>query len=158
MFCAMPVRSGRAPRRRGGRAGGGARHRGRDVASRRRRRAILRTTRAAPARARTRVRAPGDSARCGRRLIRPGREGSGRVVVVMDQEGRRKGDGGGGLTRAGVRRGARAALAISLGLMPFGLVVGAVSDAKGLSLLETWLMAGLVFAGTSQLVALELWS
>jgi predicted branched-subunit amino acid permease len=76
----------------------------------------------------------------------------------MDQEGRRKGDGGGGLTRAGVRRGARAALAISLGLMPFGLVVGAVSDAKGLSLLETWLMAGLVFAGTSQLVALELWS
>ena len=61
-------------------------------------------------------------------------------------------------TAAGVRRGARAALAITLGLMPFGLVVGVVADAKGLSLLETLLMCGLVFGGTSQLVALELWA
>lgn len=66
--------------------------------------------------------------------------------------------GGAAFTRAGMRRGARAALAITLGLMPFGLVVGVASDAKGLSLLEAWLMAGLVFAGTSQLVALALWS
>jgi 4-azaleucine resistance transporter AzlC len=62
------------------------------------------------------------------------------------------------LTAAGMRRGARAALAITLGLAPFGLVVGVVADARGLSLLETLLMSGLVFAGTSQLVALELWS
>ena len=41
--------------------------------------------------------------------------------------------------------------------MPFALVIGVMSDGKGLSLLETWLMAGLVFAGTSQLVALEIW-
>jgi 4-azaleucine resistance transporter AzlC len=57
-----------------------------------------------------------------------------------------------------MRRGARAALAITLGLAPFGLVVGVVADARGLSLLETLLMSGLVFAGTSQLVALELWA
>ena len=61
-------------------------------------------------------------------------------------------------TAAGVRRGVRAALAITIGLMPFGLVVGMVADAHGLSLLETLLMSGLTFAGTSQLVALELWS
>lgn len=62
------------------------------------------------------------------------------------------------LTATATRRGARAALAITLGLMPFGLVVGVVADAKGLSLLETLLMSGLVFGGTSQLVALELWA
>ncbi len=62
------------------------------------------------------------------------------------------------LTADGMRRGARAAFAITLGLAPFGLVVGVVADARGLSLLETLLMSGLVFAGTSQLVALELWS
>ena len=64
----------------------------------------------------------------------------------------------GAFTRAGFRRGARAALGLTLGLAPFGLVVGMAADARGLSLLETLLMSGLVFAGTSQLVALELWS
>src|SRR4051812_27946157 len=52
----------------------------------------------------------------------------------------------------------RAALAITLGLSPFGLVVGMTADGAGLSLAETLLMCGLVFAGTSQLVALQLWS
>jgi predicted branched-subunit amino acid permease len=61
-------------------------------------------------------------------------------------------------TRAGAGRGCRAALALTLGLAPFGLVVGMAADAKGLSLLETLLMSGLVFAGTAQLVALELWA
>jgi predicted branched-subunit amino acid permease len=64
----------------------------------------------------------------------------------------------GGFTRQGVRRGMRAALAITLGLSPFGLVVGMTSDGVGLSLAETLLMSGLVFAGTSQVVALQLWS
>ena len=72
----------------------------------------------------------------------------------MDGAGERRA----ALTAAGMRRGARAALAITLGLAPFGLVVGVVADARGLSLLETLLMSGLVFAGTSQLVALELWA
>jgi 4-azaleucine resistance transporter AzlC len=65
---------------------------------------------------------------------------------------------GAALRASGMKRGARAALAITLGLTPFGLVVGVVADARGLSLLETLLMSGLVFAGTAQLVALELWS
>ena len=64
----------------------------------------------------------------------------------------------GSFTRAGLRRGARAGLALTLGLAPFGLVVGMAADAKGLSLLETLLMSGFVFAGTAQLVALQLWS
>ncbi|MFC7691406.1 AzlC family ABC transporter permease [Paeniroseomonas aquatica] len=63
-----------------------------------------------------------------------------------------------GFTAAGARRGCRAALALTIGLMPFGLVVGMAADAKGLSLLETLVMSGLVFAGTAQLVALELWA
>ena len=64
----------------------------------------------------------------------------------------------GGFTRQGVRRGLRAALALTLGLSPFGLVVGMTSDGVGLSLAETLLMSGLVFAGTSQVVALQLWA
>ncbi|GGJ03400.1 AzlC family ABC transporter permease [Neoroseomonas lacus] len=61
-------------------------------------------------------------------------------------------------TRAGVLRGARQAIPLVIGTFPFGLVVGVISAAKGLSLLETLLMSGLVFAGSSQLLALELWT
>ncbi len=61
-------------------------------------------------------------------------------------------------SRAGMARGCRATLAITLGLMPFGLVVGVVSASKGLSLAEALLMSALTFAGTSQLVALEVWA
>ena len=52
----------------------------------------------------------------------------------------------------------RVALPLLPGLMPFGVIIGMLSDGKGLSLLETLLMSGSVFAGTSQLVALELWA
>lgn len=61
-------------------------------------------------------------------------------------------------TRQGLLRGARAAAPLVVGTFPFGLVVGVISDAKGLSLLETLLMCALVFAGSSQLLALELWT
>lgn len=61
-------------------------------------------------------------------------------------------------TRKGVLRGARDAVPLVIGTFPFGLVVGVISDAKGLSLLETLLMSALVFAGSSQLLALELWT
>ncbi|WP_235907847.1 AzlC family ABC transporter permease [Siccirubricoccus phaeus] len=63
----------------------------------------------------------------------------------------------GSFTAAGMRRGARAALGLTLGLIPFGLVIGMTADARGLSLLETLLMSALVFAGSSQVVALGLW-
>ncbi|MFL1463306.1 AzlC family ABC transporter permease [Roseococcus sp. DSY-14] len=61
-------------------------------------------------------------------------------------------------TRHGFRRGARAGLALAPAMLPFALVVGVAAAGKGLSLLETALMSLLVFAGTSQVVALELWS
>ena len=61
-------------------------------------------------------------------------------------------------TRAWVLRGARQAIPLVIGTFPFGLVVGVISAAKGLSLMETLLMSGLVFAGSSQLLALELWT
>lgn len=61
-------------------------------------------------------------------------------------------------TRHGVLRGARAAIPLIIGTFPFGLVVGVISDAKGLSLLETLVMSGIVFAGSAQLLALELWA
>ncbi|KAA2215259.1 azaleucine resistance protein AzlC [Pseudoroseomonas oryzae] len=61
-------------------------------------------------------------------------------------------------TRHGVRHGARTALPLLLGLTPFALVVGVIAAGKGLSLVETLVMSGLVFAGSSQLLALELWT
>lgn len=61
-------------------------------------------------------------------------------------------------TRAGIWRGARTALPLWLGLLPFGLVVGVLSAGKGLSLAETLLMSMIVYAGASQLLALELWA
>lgn len=61
-------------------------------------------------------------------------------------------------TGKGIRRGARATLPMFVGLAPFGLVVGVLSAAKGLSLAEAMLMSALVYAGSSQLLALELWT
>ena len=61
-------------------------------------------------------------------------------------------------TRAGVLRGARMALPIVIGTFPFGLVVGVLSEARGLSFLEAFLMSALLFAGSSQVLALEIWA
>jgi len=61
-------------------------------------------------------------------------------------------------TRAGFVRGVRAVAPLTLGLLPFGLVVGVLAEAKGLSLVEAALMSALVFAGTAQILALESWS
>lgn len=61
-------------------------------------------------------------------------------------------------TAAGVRRGARASLPLWFGMVPFGLVIGVMSDAKGLSLAETVLMSAIVYAGAAQLLVLEFWT
>lgn len=61
-------------------------------------------------------------------------------------------------TRRGFWRGVRISLPMVPAMAPFGLIVGVLADSRGLSWLETVLMSALVFAGTSQLVALELWS
>ncbi|WP_426955964.1 AzlC family ABC transporter permease [Muricoccus radiodurans] len=61
-------------------------------------------------------------------------------------------------TRAGVRRGVQRGVPLLLGIIPFGLVVGVISDGRGLTLAETMLMSLVVFAGSAQLLALELWT
>jgi len=61
-------------------------------------------------------------------------------------------------TRAGVSRGAIASLPLWIGMVPFGLVMGVLADAKGLSLAEAVLMSALVYAGSAQLLALEMWT
>lgn len=61
-------------------------------------------------------------------------------------------------TAEGFRRGVRTVLPLTIGLVPFGLVVGVLAEAKGLSMLEVAAMSALVFAGTAQILALESWS
>lgn len=61
-------------------------------------------------------------------------------------------------SRQGFRCGVFIALPMVPAMAPFGLIVGVLADSRGLSWLETVLMSALVFAGTSQLVALELWT
>jgi len=61
-------------------------------------------------------------------------------------------------TRAGVWRGAVASLPLWLGMAPFGLVIGVLADAKGLTFAETVLMSMIVYAGAAQLLVLELWT
>ncbi|WP_338663634.1 AzlC family ABC transporter permease [Pararoseomonas sp. SCSIO 73927] len=61
-------------------------------------------------------------------------------------------------TRDGMRRGVLRGIPLLLGIVPFGVVVGVIALRHGLSLAETLLMSALVFAGASQLLALELWT
>lgn len=49
-------------------------------------------------------------------------------------------------------------LPVLIAVVPFGLLLGAMAAQKGLSPLETVLMSGLVFAGSAQFLAIELWS
>jgi 4-azaleucine resistance transporter AzlC len=56
--------------------------------------------------------------------------------------------------RAGILAIAPAAVAV----VPFGLLLGALAAQKGLSPVEVGLMSALVFAGSSQFVAIDLWA
>ena len=56
-----------------------------------------------------------------------------------------------------VRRGALRIAPLLIGVVPFGLVLGAQAAQKGLSAVEVALMCGLNFAGGSEFVAIELW-
>jgi 4-azaleucine resistance transporter AzlC len=60
-------------------------------------------------------------------------------------------------TRQGVLAGFLATVPVALSIFVFGLVFGIVAGQKGLSPLETVLMSGVVFAGASQMLAMELW-
>ncbi len=61
-------------------------------------------------------------------------------------------------TRQGMLRGMRLCIPLLIGLTPFGLVCGIVSQAAGLSLAECELMSATVYGGSAQLVALASWS
>jgi 4-azaleucine resistance transporter AzlC len=56
------------------------------------------------------------------------------------------------------RRGLRAALPITVGVAPAGLVLGAQAAQKGLTIVEVPLMTGLNFAGGSEFAAIGLWT
>lgn len=58
--------------------------------------------------------------------------------------------------RAEFRRGMNRAWPIVFAVTPFGLLFGALSIANGLTVGETVLMSGVIFAGASQLVGIEL--
>ncbi|HEY8565479.1 MAG TPA: AzlC family ABC transporter permease [Beijerinckiaceae bacterium] len=61
------------------------------------------------------------------------------------------------ITLAGCRLGAQRALPLLPGVMVFGMAFGAAAAAKGLTLDQAVLMSAFVFAGASQMVALEVW-
>ena len=60
-------------------------------------------------------------------------------------------------TRVGFSHGVRRMVPLALGLSVFGMAYGLAAGQKGLSLIETGLMSALVFAGASQMLAVELW-
>ncbi len=59
---------------------------------------------------------------------------------------------------SGIREGARLSLPLLPGTVVFAAAFGALAAQKGLSLFEATLMSALVFAGASQLVAMEVWT
>jgi len=60
-------------------------------------------------------------------------------------------------TLSGALLGARRAIPIAISAFAIGLVFGVLARQAKLSILESFLMSGLVFAGASQFVALSLW-
>jgi predicted branched-subunit amino acid permease len=61
-------------------------------------------------------------------------------------------------TMRGLLRGAKRALPLVLSDAAYGLVFGALARQAGLSVVETALMSGLVFAGSAQVIALGMWA
>lgn len=61
------------------------------------------------------------------------------------------------LTRAGMWLGVRRVSVLLPGIVVLAVAFGAAAAAKGLTVLETVLMSGLVYGGVSQLVAMEIW-
>ena len=54
--------------------------------------------------------------------------------------------------------GARACIPVVISVSAYGLVWGVLARGAGMSTLEVMLMSGLVFAGSAQFVALDLWT
>lgn len=60
-------------------------------------------------------------------------------------------------TGIGIAEGARQTVPIAIAVFAYGLIFGVLARQAHLSAVEALLMSGLVFAGSSQLVALGLW-
>lgn len=60
-------------------------------------------------------------------------------------------------SRAGLLQGARAMLPLLPGQFAFGMAFGALAAQKGFSLIEALVMTGIVYAGMSQVVAIQSW-
>lgn len=56
------------------------------------------------------------------------------------------------------KRGIRETLPITIGMIPFALILGAQAAQKGMSALETMLMMGINFAGGSEFAAVGAWA
>lgn len=56
-----------------------------------------------------------------------------------------------------IRAGAVAILPAAVAMIPFALLLGALAARKGLTALEVAAMSSLVFAGSSQLIAVDIW-
>jgi predicted branched-subunit amino acid permease len=54
--------------------------------------------------------------------------------------------------------GARACIPVAISVAAYGMVWGMLARSAGLSLVEVIMMSGLVFAGSAQFVALDLWT
>jgi len=61
-------------------------------------------------------------------------------------------------TLSGSLEGVRMSMALLPGCLAMAMAIGTLAAQKGLTLLDTVLMSGVLFAGASQLVALEVWS
>ncbi len=61
-------------------------------------------------------------------------------------------------TRRGVLLGARRCVPVAISVFLYGTIFGVLARQAGLSPLEALLMSGLVFAGSSQFVAMGLWT
>ncbi|MFN2268771.1 MAG: AzlC family ABC transporter permease, partial [Desulfonatronovibrio sp.] len=61
-------------------------------------------------------------------------------------------------TRKGIRQGFIKCIPLGIGVFAYGLVFGVLAIQAGMTPVQAQLMSLLVFAGASQLMALELWS
>ena len=74
----------------------------------------------------------------------------------MEADGDRR-DGRPLLTRAGMASGIRRVMPYTPTLCVMGLLIGALAAQKGLTLLEILAMSAFVYAGATQLIAVQLW-
>jgi 4-azaleucine resistance transporter AzlC len=59
---------------------------------------------------------------------------------------------------SGIKTGVRRSILVALSVFTYGFSFGVLARQAGLSLVESFLMSSLVFAGASQFVALEMWT